>query len=176
MIISDLIIKFKNKLNQLGYNSGVFGLVNYVEKDDKITPYIGEQKIIFDDNFDIQIYFKEGTKSTSNDYSQGFGDDFEINKTENYSLICYSKSVCESTIINIFNSIFMKRYTNIEVKELGYLEIVLNETGYSNDLEQIYAQELGNSSKKINIQDVLVQFDFEVITKKDSNCKVTLCQ
>ena len=157
-----LKVAFKN------VNYGIFGIVDTVEKDDKIINYIGSEKIILDDKYDIQIYFKQNNISQNNNYENGFGDGFEIEINTDYSIIVFVKKGCEQ---DIYNQIV---YTLVQ--PFFKLNTFLDITDFKNDKYLIYKNELGQVSTKLNPNSILIQFEITIKEIKQSNCLQPLCQ
>jgi hypothetical protein len=171
-IIDLLVTRFKSTFS--GVKSGIFGVVDVVEKDGKVINYIGSEKIILDDKYDVQIYFQQREITQSNNYDNGFGDGFETIISKNYSIICFAKKQSEDSIYNTILSTLYQNFTYQNKLDLGVNTITINVTNFDNDKFRIYNEELGNVTTKLNPISTLVKFDITIELNKYSNC-LTVC-
>jgi hypothetical protein len=172
-IIDLLVTRFKATFT--GVKSGIFGVVDVVEKEGKIINYIGSEKVVLDDKYDVQLYFQQRETSQNNNYDNGFGDGFETIVSKNYSIIVYAKKQTED---NIYNAVLTTLYQNLTYQnklDLGVNNLTINITNFDNDKFRIYNEELGNVVTKLNPLSTLLKFDITIEINKYSNCQ-TVCQ
>ncbi len=154
--INNILCDSKNEL---------FCLTYQIIKDNNISNYCGETKVVFDDKFDNYIYYR--LSSFSSEKIVGFGDSDILQINASLKMLVHSKKEIVNNLLFAISETVNKQETDIANSVSFEIQSI------NNDKESIYLQEIGEKSGRYSNRNYLYDIDLNLVINIDSDC---LCQ
>lgn len=149
----------------------------------EVTPFLitdmgFEQRVSISDNYPAQLYHRISDVTDTNNYEEGFGDTYEIERTYQMYLVFFYKNELKAPEIADKIKRLIPRFIPQSVRGTWLVETIRIQSGSTNhEKEQVFDQEFSGTLNKLPLKSTLILCNYTVTVTLKSDCGIeNICE